>query len=235
MTTTTPLLLIPGLNCSARLFMPQMPRLWRLRPVMFADHRTADSIEVLAEHILATAPPRFALAGFSMGGFVALEILRRHPERVERLALLSTSAAPESPDQAIASTRRERIAMAQSGCFDEIAPLHFSRNVHPSRQDDEELRAEHRRMTHEVGPQAYIRQQLAISRRPDARPSLNRIACPTLVLVGDTDQLTPLTRSEELHAGIAGSHLVVVRQCGHLAPLEHPEHVGDALEQWLDD
>jgi pimeloyl-ACP methyl ester carboxylesterase len=234
MTTAPPLLLIPGLNCSARLFAPQMSALWCRRPVMVADHSTADSIEDLAEHILAAAPPRFALAGFSMGGFIALEILRRSPERVERLALLSTSAAPERPDQAIASTRRERIAMARSGRFDEIAPLHFARNVHPSRQGDEALRALHRRMTQEVGPQAYIRQQTAIGRRPDARPSLNRIGCPTLVLVGDADQLTPPAQAEELHADITGSRLLVVEKCGHLAPLERPEAVGNALEQWLD-
>jgi pimeloyl-ACP methyl ester carboxylesterase len=224
--------MIPGLNCSAVLFRHQIPLMWRFGPVMVCDHRGADSIEGLADLVLADAPPRFALAGLSMGGFIAFEIMRRCPERVTQLALLSTSARPEVPGGSGAALRAERIQMAREGRFAELPPLHYARNVHPSRQADEALRATHRAMTEEVGPQGYINQQNANMNRPDSRPVLAGITCPTLVLVGDTDLLAPLEHAEEMAAGIRGSRLVVVPECGHLSTLERPEEVSAAMLSW---
>ncbi|TCH99422.1 alpha/beta fold hydrolase [Roseococcus sp. SYP-B2431] len=227
-----PTLLIPGLNCSATLFRHQIPAMWRLGPVMVADHRGADSIAGLADLILAEAPDRFALAGLSMGGFIAFEILRRCPERVTRLALLSTSARAEVPGGPGGKIRAERIRMAREGRFAELPPLHYANNVHPSRQTDDALRATHRGMTEDVGPAGYINQQTANMNRPDSRPTLQAIACPTLVLVGDEDRLAPREHAEEMAAGIRGSRLVVVPVCGHLSTLEQPEAVTAALLEW---
>ncbi|WP_458098234.1 alpha/beta fold hydrolase [Roseomonas sp. WA12] len=229
---SVPTLMIPGLNCSAVLFRHQIPLMWRFGPVMVCDHRGADSIEGLADLVLADAPPRFALAGLSMGGFIAFEIMRRCPERVTQLALLSTSAQPEVPGGPGAGLRAERVKMAREGRFAELPPLHYARNVHPSRQTDETLRATHRAMTEEVGPQGYINQQNANMNRPDSRPVLAGITCPTLVLVGDTDLLAPLEHAKEMAAGIRGSRLVVVPECGHLSTLERPEEVSAAMLTW---
>ncbi len=229
---TVPTLLIPGLNCSAVLFRDQIPLMWRFGPVMVCDHREPNTIAGMADRILAEAPPRFALAGLSMGGFISFEIMRRCPERVTRLALLSTSARPENSGGPGDAIRAERIQMARDGRFSELPPLHYARNVHPSRQTDDTLRATHRGMTQEVGPQGYINQQEAIRARADSRPTLATIKCPTLVLVGDTDLLAPKAHAEEMAAGITGSTLVVVPDCGHLSTLEQPAAVNKAMEAW---
>lgn len=227
-----PILLIPGLNCSARVFQYQIPALWRYGPVMVCDHRGHDSVEGLATAILNDAPPRFALAGHSLGGFVAFEILRRCPERVQRVALMGTSAQPTSePETAV---REQRLEIARAGRTTEIPPLHYARNVHPSRQTDDLLRATHRTMTEEVGINGYISQQQAIGSRPDSRADLAKIDCPTLILVGDTDNITPLSHSEEMAREIPGSRLVVIPECGHLLTLEKPEPVNAALQAWCE-
>jgi pimeloyl-ACP methyl ester carboxylesterase len=230
----TPVLLIPGLNGSARLYQDQLPQLWRRGPVMVADHRTADNVAGMARQILAVAPARFSLAGFSLGGFIAFEILRQSPERVERLALLSSNAVPKPPDPEQTRIMEERIVMAQTGRFAELSALHFPRNVHPARREDEALRLLHRTMTDDVGPQGYVNQQRAIWSRPDSRPLLASIACPTLIVVGEDDEVTPPQRAQDMHGAIDGSALVVLRQCGHLSPLEQPEAVTRALLEWLD-
>jgi pimeloyl-ACP methyl ester carboxylesterase len=228
----TPTLLIPGLNCSATLFRHQIPLMWRFGPVIIGDHRGADSIAGLTDAILVDAPRRFALAGLSMGGFIAFEIMRRCPERVTHLALLSTSARPEVPGGKGAALRAERVQMARDGRFAELPPLHYANNVHPSRQTDDVLRATHRGMTEDVGPAGYINQQTANMNRVDSRPVLASVRCPTLVLVGDADLLAPLEHSEEMAAAIPGAELVVVPECGHLSTLERPEAVGEAMLRW---
>jgi pimeloyl-ACP methyl ester carboxylesterase len=226
-----PIVLVPGLNCSARLYAEQVPALWGFGPVTIADHRRDDSVAAIAAHILVTAPPRFALVGLSMGGYIALAIMREAPERVARLALLDTSARPDTPEQS--ERRRGMIALAESGRFAEVTDLLFLVFVHRNRQGDETLRVIVRTMAEETGPQAFIRQQRAIMTRPDCRAQLASIRCPTLVLVGDGDELTPPVLSEEIVAGIAGARLVRVPDCGHLSTLERPEAVNRALVEWL--
>src|SRR5262245_1271943 len=226
-----PVLLVPGLNCSARLYAEQIPALWRFGPVTVADHTRDDSMEAIATRILAAAPPRFALAGLSMGGYIALTMLQQAPERVAKLALLDTSARPETPEQT--QRRKPQIALAQAGRFAEVPALQFPVFVHRNRQNDEELRARVRAMAEETGPEAFLRQQRAIMTRADARPLLPTIRCPTLVLVGDGDALTPPALSRELAAGIAGSRLVVVPDCGHLSTMERPAAVTRALAEWM--
>src|SRR5215475_1373750 len=164
MAETLPVVLIPGLNCSARLYAEQIPLLWRFGPVQVADHTRDDSMDALATRILAAAPPRFALTGLSMGGFIALTIMRHAPERVQRLALLDTSARPETPEQT--ARRRPQIALAKAGRFAEVPPLQFPVFVHRNRQGDDALRERVRVMAEETGAQAFLRQQQAIMTRP---------------------------------------------------------------------
>jgi pimeloyl-ACP methyl ester carboxylesterase len=228
-----PIVLVPGLNCSARLYAEQIPALWRFGPVQVADHTRAHSMDAIAADILAHAPPRFALAGLSMGGYIALTMLRQAPARVSRLALLDTSARPETPEQS--ERRKSQIALAQGGRFDEVPALQFPIFVHRDRQDDAALRARVRSMADETGAEAFLRQQKAIMTRPDVRPLLATITCPTLVLVGDGDELTPPPLSREMAAGIAGSRLVVVADCGHLSTMERPDAVNGALTEWMAD
>ena len=231
MSDPLPIVLVPGLNCSARLYAEQVPALWGCGPVTIADHRRDDSVAAIAARILATAPPRFALAGLSMGGYITFAMVRAAPERVARLALLDTSARPDTPEQT--ERRHSMIALAESGRFAEAADLLFPVFVHRNRHGDEALRTIVRTMAEETGPQAFVRQERAIMTRPDCRALLKSIRCPTLVLVGDGDALTPPVLSEEIAAGIAGAHLVRVPDCGHLSTLERPQAVNRALVEWL--
>jgi pimeloyl-ACP methyl ester carboxylesterase len=231
MTGPLPIVLVPGLNCSARLYAEQVPVLWGYGPVTVADHRRDDSVEAIAARILAAAPPRFALAGLSMGGYIAFAIMREAPERVARLALLDTSARPDAPEQS--ERRRALITCAESGRFAEIPDLLFPVFVHRNRHGDEALRAIVRTMAEETGPQAFVRQERAIISRPDCRALLELIRCPTLVLVGDGDELTPPALAQEIAAGIARARLVTVPDCGHLPTLERPQAVNRALLEWL--
>lgn len=231
MPETIPLLLVPGLTCSARLYAPQVAALWPLAPVMVADHRQDDHIDAVARRILDNAPPRFALAGLSMGGYVAFAMMRLAPERIARLALLDTSARADTPEQT--AGRETQIAMTHAGRYGEIPDLSMPRYVHKDRQDDVALRGLVRTMVEETGPEAFVRQLRAIMSRPDSRPMLGAIRCPTLVLVGDADVATPPELSREIAAGIAGARLVVVPDCGHLSTIERPERVNAALGEWL--
>jgi pimeloyl-ACP methyl ester carboxylesterase len=231
MPESLPIVLVPGLNCSARLYADQIPALWRFGPVFVADHTRDDSIPAIARRILAAAPPRFALAGLSMGGYISFEIMRQAAERVAKLALLDTGARAETPEQT--QMRRPRIELAKAGRMAEVSDSLLPILVHPDRQNDEVLKQLMRTMAAEVGAEAFLRQQQAIMARPDSRPGLSAIRCPTLVLVGENDQGTPPALSEEIAAAIPGSRLVVVPDCGHMSTLERPQAVADALVDWM--
>lgn len=224
-------ILVPGLNCSARLYAEQIPVLWQFGPVTVADHRRDDSMAGFARRILDAAPPRFALAGLSMGGYVAFEIIRQAAGRVAKLALLDTGAGAEVPERTAA--RKPLIELARQGRFADITDDQYPLLVHQSRHGDAALKAAVRAMNEETGADAYLRQQQAIMSRPDSRPGLAAIACPTLVLVGDQDQLTPPALAREMADGIRGSRLVVVPACGHLSTLERPQAVTEALVEWM--
>lgn len=226
-----PILLVPGLLCSPRLYAAQIPALWRFGPVTIADHTRDDSVAGIARRVLATAPPRFALIGLSMGGYIAFEILRQAPERVARLALLDTSARPDTAEQT--AGRRAQIALATSGRLAEVVSTAFPNSVHPARRSDARLRQVVLDMAAEVGVDAFVRQQLTNIGRPDSRPGLAAIRCPCLVLVGDSDQLTPPDRAAEIADGIAGARLVTVPESGHTSTLEQPEFVTTALVEFL--
>jgi pimeloyl-ACP methyl ester carboxylesterase len=226
-----PLVLVPGLGCTAALFEPQIARLSPERTILVADHTSDESVAAIAERLLETSPERFALAGLSMGGYVALEVLRQAPARVTRLALLDTSARPDT-DEARAN-RRNLIQLAKQGRLDEIHVALWPRLVAPAHQADERLEEIVQRMLLETGPDAFIRQQTAIMGRPDSRPFLPSIEIPTLVLVGAEDLITPQEIAREMAEAVEWASLVVVPGSGHLSSLEAPEAVGEALQEWL--
>ena len=231
MDDTMPILLVPGLVSSPRIFGPVLPALWRLGPVTVANHIRDDNMGAIARRILAEAPPRFALAGHSMGGYIAFEIMRQAGERVAKLALISTQARPDTADS---TTRRQAMmARATSGEYRAVLDELFSGFVHPSRQGDAQLRQLVHDMGDDIGPEAFVRQQAALISRPDSRPTLAWIRCPTLVLTGDQDNTIPNSRSMEMAGGIPGAKLVVLPNCGHLPQVEAPQATADALTEWL--
>jgi len=231
MARSLPLVLVPGLLCSARLFAPQIAALWPFGVVTVADHRRDADIAAVAKQILDDAPPRFALAGLSMGGYIAFAMLRLAPERITKMALLDTSARADTPEQT--ATRKTQIAMAQSGRFGEILEMLIPRYLHRSRQSDESLTTIVREMAMETGLEAFVRQLMAIMSRPDSRPMLSAIRCPTLVLVGDCDEVTPPALNKEIADGITDKKFTVVPNCGHLSTIEQPDAVNAALADWL--
>lgn len=225
-----PIVFVPGLLCTEVLYAPQLGA-FSDHPVMIGEHRRHDSIAGIATAILEAAPQRFALVGLSMGGYIAMEIMRQAPERVSRLALLDTAATPDTPEQT--ERRRQLIALAEGGKFDRIVPALYPSFVHANRRDDAVLRSTVEEMAAETGPEAFIRQQTAIMNRVDSRPGLAAIGCPTLVLVGDGDTLTPPEKAAEIHSLVSGSRLEIVADCGHLSTLERPEAVTQALKAWV--
>jgi len=230
MTSALPLILVPGLLCSARLYASQVAALWPHGQVAIADHRRDADMAAIAARILADAPPRFALAGLSMGGYIAFAMMRQAPERIARLALLDTSARPDTAEQK--AGRDKFIAMAEAGQLNDSVETLTTRFVHPD-HNNETFQGVIRTMAQETGAEAFVRQTKAIKAREDSRPLLAQIACPTLVLVGDNDVLTPPELSKEIAAGVRGSKLVVVPDCGHLSTIEKPDAVNRALTEWL--
>ena len=231
MSEPMPTVLIPSLGGSARLFAAQVPPLWRFGPVTVAGHTRDDAIAAIATRILAAAPPRFMVAGLSMGGYIAFEILRQAPDRVTRLVLLDTSARVDAADE-----RKDRIAQrsaAQDGGFDALADRQFPHTVHPSHRHDAALRETFRSMMDDTGAEAFARQQTACIERRESLSTLAAIACPTLILVGADDEITPLEHAREMAHGIAGSTLVVVPTCGHLSAIDQPDAVTRAWIDWL--
>ncbi len=226
------LVLIPGLACTSRLYEAQIAALSGELTIQVADQTRDDSIQAMAARLLREAPERFSLAGLSMGGYVALEVMRQAPGRVARLALLDTSARPDTPE---ASQDRERlIALAEAGRWKDVTSRLWPRLVHPSRQSDLALREIVDGMMRDTGAEAYVRQQRAIMGRADSRPLLPGIEIPTLVLAGEGDAITPPEIAREMAEMIEWASLVIVPESGHLSSLEQPERVTQALRLWLE-
>lgn len=224
------LLLLPGLLCDARLWRDQVEGLADLADITVPDLTLDDSVGAMAARVLAQAPARFALGALSMGGYVAFEILRQAPQRVERLALLSTSARADPPKRA--AVRRASLALAERGRFAGVTRKLLPQLVHASRVDTpvgEEVMA----MAERVGRDAFLRQQRAILERPDSQPLLPTLSMPTVVGVGDDDRMTAPEESRILQTGIAGARLHVFTDCGHLPPMEKPRETNGLLRAWL--
>lgn len=225
------LVLIPGLMCDAELWAHQTRHLSDIADCRIAETSAADNMDDLAANILATAPPRFALAGLSMGGYIAHAVMALAPERVEKLALIGTNARADTPAQV--GRRRELMALAEQGRFTEIMPLLMPALVHPSCLHDDDLVSRVATMAMRVGAAAFLRQSQAIIGRPDRRPVLGAYGLPTLLICGREDALTPVELHEEMAAAIPGSELAVIEECGHLSTLEQPQAVTALLRRWL--
>ncbi|MGR3542523.1 MAG: alpha/beta fold hydrolase [Hasllibacter sp.] len=227
-----PVVLLPGMMCDARLFGPQVAELSQDRHVHLAPITGADRIGPLAEAVLEAAPPRFALAGLSMGGIVAMEVVRRAPERVERLCLMDTNPLPETPR--VAASREPQIARVRAGRLrdvmrDEMKPNYLA----PGAGRDAVLETV-MRMAVAMGPLVFEQQSRALQSRPDQQGTLARYRGPSLVLCGRHDALCPLRRHELMAALLPGAELAVIEEAGHLPTLEAPEAVNAALRRWLD-
>lgn len=228
---TQPLVLIPGLLTDAELFRHQIATLSDVARVMVAETGLDESVGAMADRLLAEAPERFALAGLSMGGYVAQEVMRRAPERVTRLALLDTNARADRPEQI--ETRQRQIDLVHKGRFDVIPDQLAAMLVHEDRVRDAPFMEQVKAMMHRVGPEVFVRQQTAIMARPDGRDDLARITVPTLVLCGREDQLTPPKVHQEMVDRLPNGALVVIEECGHLATMERPQAVTAVLRYWL--
>jgi pimeloyl-ACP methyl ester carboxylesterase len=227
-----PLVLIPGLLCDAQLWRPQVQSLADIADIWIADHTRSDTMAGVARDVLADAPfARFALAGLSMGGYIALEIVRQAPQRVAKLALLDTAAGAERAEQT--RTRMDFIALAEGGQFARVTETLLPLLVHPARLSERALTDTIKSMAGNVGKDAFIRQERAIMSRPDSLGLLSSINGPALALCGRQDALTPLARHEEIAAGIEGARLEIIEDCGHLSTLERPAEVNSALRRWL--
>lgn len=226
-----PLLLLPGLVCDQALWEHQRRHLAEVAQPLVADLTTADSIEALARAVLAAAPERFALAGLSMGGYVAFEILRLAPERVVKLALLGTNAHADSPEAT--QRRRDAMRMAREGRLAHIMAVMLALLVHPERTRDPAITGTVRAMAERIGADAFVRQQTAIIDRADSRPDLPDITCPTLVLCGREDALCTVETHAGMAAAIPEARLAVIEECGHLSSIERPQAVTALLRDWL--
>lgn len=224
-----PLLLLPGLLCDARLWRDCLPAGSTPR---IADLTRDDSIAAMAARALelVAGEARFAVAGLSMGGYVALEIWRQAGPRVSHLALLDTSARADTPEQT--QRRQDLIALAGRGAFKGVTPRLLPLLLHPSRLQGP-LAAEVMAMAERVGVAGFLRQQRAIMGRPDSRRDLPGIQVPSLVACGDADLLTPPELHDEMAQLIPGARRLGFEGCGHLPTMEAPEAVRTALEEWL--
>jgi pimeloyl-ACP methyl ester carboxylesterase len=227
----TNLVLVPGLLCTRALWAPQLAALGDVARISVADHTRHDSMDAIAASILAAAPERFALAGLSMGGYVALAMQRQAPQRVTRLALLDTGSRADAPERR--KQRLDLIALAEQEGTTKAQEQLLPVLIHKARLADKALVDTVLQMGTDTGLDAFKRQQAAIMSRPDFRPLLPAIKCPTLVIVGREDVLTPPALSEEIVAGIPGAKLEIIPDCGHLSTLERPEAVNRLLRAWL--
>lgn len=229
--TKKTLVLLPGLLATRRVWQNQIEALSDIADIIVPELYDYDSMGAMAEAALAAVKGPFALAGFSMGGYVSFEILRRAGQRVERLALVDTQATPDTPE---ATARRLGfIEQTKIGRFKGVQPAIMPTILHPSRFEDTSVTQPILDMALEVGAEGFVREQHATMARPDSRPMLGSIRMPTLVIVGRQDQTTPLARAEEMAATIPNARLVVIEECGHMSPLEKPAEVTAALRRWL--
>lgn len=230
--TATALVLAPGLMCNAAVWRAQIAAFDGQLPVQVIDHGSLDSLPAMAAHLLDQAPARFALAGHSMGGRVALEVMRRAPERVTHLALLDTGCHALPEGEAAEKERAMRLGFLQLAREKDVAAMARSwlRNmVHPGRLSDTALVDEIVSMFARKPVEVYAAQIKALLARPEAFPLLAGIRCPTLVLSGNEDLNSPPAANREMAAAIAGAQLHLVPDCGHMSLLERPEAVNAAL------
>ncbi|WP_394140128.1 alpha/beta fold hydrolase [Cytobacillus oceanisediminis] len=227
-----PLILLPGTLCDHRLWGHQVQHLADIADISIGDITKDDTIKGMAKSILANAPEKFALAGLSLGGIVAMEVVHQAPERVTNLALLDSNPNGPKPEQIEAWEKFN--VMVDEGRFSEITEKFLLPNlIHKNRLADKRLIATICDMAEKVGPEAYKRQLKAVASRSDATDKLKRIQCPTLLLVGREDAVCPVEFHKQMSFLIPNSKLAVVEDCGHLSSMEQPAIITLYLRQWL--
>jgi pimeloyl-ACP methyl ester carboxylesterase len=230
------LILVPGLMCDAAVWEHQARQLETAATIAIPDHGSIESLGEMAEAILKSAPPRFAIAGHSMGGRVAFEVVRRAPDRLAGMALMDTAYAPRpdgAPGEAEAAQRYALLDIARKEGTRAMARVWVQNMVHPDRLSNTALLNSILDMFSRKTPDVFAAQIKALLERPDATPLLAEIHCPTLVLCGRQDAWSGLNRHEEIAARIAHSELVVIEDCGHMSTMERPEQVTAAMKAWL--
>lgn len=225
------LILLPGLLCDKALWQHQINALEAYVDVIVPDLTASDNMPELAKSVLSIAPESFALAGLSMGGYVAMELMRQAPQRITQLALIDTSARPDTDESR--RKRRGLIQLAQKGDFKGVTPRLLPMLIAASRLQDEELTKLIIDMAGRVGMHAFLNQQTAILGRIDSRPHLSLITVPTVIICGEQDALTPPEHAQEMANYIKGAELHIIPGAGHLAPLEQPAPVNRILKKWL--
>lgn len=234
---TEPLVLVPGLMCDATVWLHQTTTLGTRYTVQVAEHGLCDTLGAMADRILDTAPPRFALAGHSMGGRVALEVMARAPERVTRLALLDTGYDALEPGEAGERERAGRyrlLGIARRDGMRAMAEDWARGMVHPDRLADASLMQSIHSMVERAGIKQFEAQIRALLGRPDRTALLSGLRLPALVLCGREDGWSPLSRHERMARLIPGSRLLAVPECGHMSTMERPEAISNALAAWLE-
>lgn len=231
MTDRIPLILGPGLLNDERLWEHQLENLSDIADMTPVDTMQDADLKTMAQRMMDAAPPRFAYAGLSMGGYMAFEMMRMAPERVTRLALLDTSSRDDPPERI--EVRKRMIALAEAGDFDEVKRNTIPAFLAPRNLNDATLTGVCSDMMDRVGPAVFVRQMTAIMNRRDSRDMLGGVVAPTMVICGRQDQATPLEVSQEIAAAIPGARLCVVEDCGHLSPIEQPQAVTALMRDWL--
>jgi pimeloyl-ACP methyl ester carboxylesterase len=225
-----PLILIPGLLNDAELWRDQIAALADIAECLVADITQGESLEALAQSVLAQAPPRFALAGFSLGGYVAVEMARLAAERIERLALLDTSIQPDDPERAAARQVRDKAARGP-GTFHGFGDRLLRTYLSEAHLQDEQIVGRIRGMTQRLGAEVFLRQNNIL--RKDGAGVLSGLSCPVLILCGEEDRLTPLAEHQAMARLVPQARLVAVPGSGHMTPIENPAAVNAALRAWL--
>jgi pimeloyl-ACP methyl ester carboxylesterase len=223
------ILFVPGFMADVDLWADLTPHLDTSESLEFAELTGGESIRGLAQAILSKAPARFALVGFSMGGYVSREMARLAPERVRSLALIATSARGDTPEQV--RRKASSVRQLQAATFRGLSGTSIKASVHPDRVNDNALLERIRAMGIRLGKDVFV-SQAGMPRDGDLE-HLSAISCPTLVVVADSDQLRSLEEAEELAAGIQGAAVVVVPNSGHMIPMEEPAALGRILSEWL--
>lgn len=225
------LLLLPGLAGDEVMWRSQLSALAPRRPLVADVHMRHPSVEDMAAALLAEHPGELILCGASMGGMVAMEAARQAPRRIAGLALLGTTARPESDD--MRQLREDAIALFSQGRVHEVIAPNVAFAFHADQAQEPGLLAAYLDFVLRAGAEQLIVQNCAVIARPDARPHLPALRCPTLVMCGDSDQLTPPEHSREIAALVPGAQLVMVPRCGHMLTMEKPDAVNAALQRWL--
>ncbi|MFE3838741.1 alpha/beta fold hydrolase [Pseudogemmobacter sonorensis] len=227
-----PLVILPGFMADARGFMPQIVDLGRDRAVLLPmATRAEDTVEAISAGLLPALPEKFALLGHSLGGAVAIDLLRRMPERITRIALIATDPLSEPP--AAAADRETRLVAARAGRLAEALATEWPEHCLAPTPWREEVSALALDMGLGLGQDSYLRQTRALQRRPDQQKTLRRIKLPALILAGRSDLLVPLRRAEFLAGLMPFGQLQVIEDAGHQPQLEQPETVNDALRRFL--